>query len=397
MELFQLETFLAVAEEKSFSRAAARMHRTQSAVSQTISKLEDELGERLFDRSSRDGSLTDAGQVLQTYAKELLNVREEARESLKELRMLHQGKLVIAANEFTSRYLLPVLHQFHRTHPMIRIQVMRTLAREVPGQVISHQVEFGVVSFRPEDGELTSHVLYRDELALIVYPRHPLAHAKHVGIKDLGAESFIAHSVLSPYREKVIQAFKKHHTPLHMNVELPNIAEGLLKLGFSAEDVAKILGGNFMRVFEAVWKPNSLRCRARVASQHTRRQIPSRGSGDKAVLRLLEEFDDLLSTNGGKTGPKIVDRLSGFQVIKERLNRHPSAGKNCCAPHHFGAARDNWLSHTVRLLPTPRLVQLWGFIRDREKPHGSPSHTTVRTGHEPRLTTTPFVLLLASA
>jgi DNA-binding transcriptional LysR family regulator len=61
MELFQLETFLAVAEEKSFSRAATRMHRTQSAVSQTISKLEDELGERLFDRSSRDGSLTDAG------------------------------------------------------------------------------------------------------------------------------------------------------------------------------------------------------------------------------------------------------------------------------------------------------------------------------------------------
>ena len=139
MELFQLETFLAVAEEKSFSRAAARMHRTQSAVSQTISKLEDELGERLFDRSSRDGSLTDAGQVLQTYAKELLNVREEAREALKELRMLHQGKLVIAANEFTARYLLPVLHMFHRMHPMIRIQVMRTLAREVPGQVLNHR------------------------------------------------------------------------------------------------------------------------------------------------------------------------------------------------------------------------------------------------------------------
>src|SRR5271165_2970057 len=178
MELFQLETFLAVAEEKSFSRAATRMHRTQSAVSQTISKLEDELGERLFDRSSRDGSLTDAGQVLQTYAKELLNVREEAAEALKELRMLHQGKLVIAANEFTARYLLPVLHMFHR-----------------------------------------------DELALIVYPRHPLAKADQVGISDLGAESFIAHSVLSPYREKVIQAFKKHHTPLHMNVELPTIED----------------------------------------------------------------------------------------------------------------------------------------------------------------------------
>ena len=179
----------------------------------------------MFDRSSRDGSLTDAGQVLQSYAKELLNVRGEAQEALKELRMLHQGKLVIAANEFTARYLLPVLHQFHRMHPMIRVQMVRTLAREVPSQVLNHDVEFGVVSFRTDDSDLTSHMLYRDELALIVYPRHPLARVESVEIKDLGAENFIAHTVLSPYREKVIQAFKRHHTPLHMNVELPTIED----------------------------------------------------------------------------------------------------------------------------------------------------------------------------
>ncbi len=225
MELFQLETFLAVAREKSFSRAAARMHRTQSAVSQTISKLEEDLGERLFDRSSRDGSLTDAGRLLVSYAESLLNVRSEARDALQELRMLQQGKLVLAANEFTSRYLLPVLHLFHRMHPMIRIQVMRMLAREVPSSVLNHNVEFGVLSFRPDDEDLTSLVLYRDELAMVVYPRHPLATARHVQIKDLGAESFIAHSVLSPYREKVIQAFKKHRTTLHMNIEVPTIED----------------------------------------------------------------------------------------------------------------------------------------------------------------------------
>ena len=64
MDLYQLETFLAVAQEKSFSRAAQRLHRTQSAISQTISRLEEELGETLFDRSSRDGTLTDAGHLL---------------------------------------------------------------------------------------------------------------------------------------------------------------------------------------------------------------------------------------------------------------------------------------------------------------------------------------------
>jgi DNA-binding transcriptional LysR family regulator len=224
MELFQLETFLTVAREKSFSRAAARMHRTQSAVSQTISKLEEQLGERLFDRSSRDGSLTDAGHLLVTYAEELLNVRSEARDALQELRMLEQGKLVIGANEFTSRYLLPVLQMFHRMHPMIRIQVVRMLAREIPTAVRNHNLEFGVLSFRPDD-DLASMVLYRDELALVVYPRHSLATARSVTVKDLGAESFVAHSVLSPYREKVIQAFKKRRTTLHMNIELPTIED----------------------------------------------------------------------------------------------------------------------------------------------------------------------------
>ncbi len=71
MDLFQLETFLAVAEERSFSRAATRLHRTQPAVSQAIAKLEAELGEVLLERSSRDGTLTDAGEVLREYAQKL--------------------------------------------------------------------------------------------------------------------------------------------------------------------------------------------------------------------------------------------------------------------------------------------------------------------------------------
>jgi len=225
MDLFQLETFLTVARDKSFSRAAVRLHRTQSAVSQTISKLEESLGEKLFDRSSRGGTLTDAGQLLVTYAEELLNVREEARDALKEMRQLNHGKLALAANEFTSRYLLPLLHRFHRTYPMIRIEVRRGLACEIPSSVLNHEVEFGVLSFRPEGDELTSLLLYRDELALIVYPSHPLAKARKVGIRDLGAESFVAHSVVSPYRERVIQAFKKRRTPLHMSIELPTIED----------------------------------------------------------------------------------------------------------------------------------------------------------------------------
>src|ERR1700720_4198968 len=100
MDLGQLEVFMAVAREGKFSRAAEKLHRTQSAVSQSIHKLEEDVGEPLFDRSSRDGLLTDAGHILQEYAERLLNLRGDAREALVELRVLQKGKLAIAPNEF---------------------------------------------------------------------------------------------------------------------------------------------------------------------------------------------------------------------------------------------------------------------------------------------------------
>src|SRR5260370_38141620 len=103
-----METFLAGAEERSFSRAAARLHRTQPAVSQAIAKLEGELGEVLFERSSRDGTLTDAGEGLREYAAKLLNLRSEAAGALTELRERNRGRWNAAANGYTGRTLLAV-------------------------------------------------------------------------------------------------------------------------------------------------------------------------------------------------------------------------------------------------------------------------------------------------
>jgi DNA-binding transcriptional LysR family regulator len=223
MELSQLEVFLTVARERRFSRAAEKLYRTQSAVSQTIRKLEEELGEPLFDRSSREGVLTDAGRVLQDYAERLLNLRSDAQEALEELRELNQGKLVIAANEFTALYLLPVLAEFRRVHPMVRITVQRALGSRIPDQVLRHTAELGVLSYDPQEAQLRSIVVYLDQLAFVVPPGHPLATAKQVSIRQLGAESFVAHIVSSPYRDKVIQAFKRHKTPLHMDIELPTL------------------------------------------------------------------------------------------------------------------------------------------------------------------------------
>jgi len=223
MEISQLEVFLAVAREGGFSRAAEKLYRTQSAVSQAIRKLEAEIGEPLFDRSTRDGVMTDAGQVLQEYAQRLLNLRENAREALGELRELQKGKLVVGANEFTALYLLRVLAEFRRLHPAIRIVVQRSLGSQIPDDIRRHNCEFGVLTYDPQDPELAAVVVYSDELIFVVPPQHPLARESRVSIRQLGAESFVAHIVSSPYREKVIQAFEKYKTPLHMGVELPTL------------------------------------------------------------------------------------------------------------------------------------------------------------------------------
>jgi len=223
MELSQLETFLAVAEERSFSRAAIRLHRTQPAVSQVIRKLEASVGERLFDRATRDGSLTAAGLLLRDYAQRLLALRREATSALDELKSLERGHLQLAANEYTCMYLLHAIDQFRREFPHISVAVHRMLASRIPEELNLRTFELGVISFRPDPAQFRTIAVYADSLAFIVSPSHPLAHAGRVSISKLGQELFIAHNVASPLRRRVIETFQRYRTPLNMDIELPTI------------------------------------------------------------------------------------------------------------------------------------------------------------------------------
>jgi DNA-binding transcriptional LysR family regulator len=223
VELSQLETFLAVAEERSFSRAALRLHRTQPAISQVIRKLEQAVGESLFDRAARDGSLTAAGVLLREYALRLLALRREASSALGELKSLERGQLQLAANEYTCMYLLPVIDGFRREFPHVNVTVHRMLASRIPEELNLRTVEFGVISFRPDPAQFRTIAVYGDSLALIVSPNHPLAKTERVSISDLGQEDFIAHHVASPLRRKVIETFQRYRTPLNMGIELPTI------------------------------------------------------------------------------------------------------------------------------------------------------------------------------
>jgi len=237
MELHALQVFLAVATEKSFSRAAERLLRTQPAVSLALQRLEAELGEKLIDRSAKDLALTDAGQTVLEFARRFENLRLEMENSLAELRDNSAGTLTVGANESTSLYLLRHIETFRRLHPKISVRVRRSLSSKIPNELLDGNLELGVISYEPADERLTSTVIFTDSLTFVVSPKHQLAGRKVVSITDLAAETFIAHNVVSPYRDVVLREFQQRRVPLNMQVEMPTI-ETIRKLVQNNQGVA---------------------------------------------------------------------------------------------------------------------------------------------------------------
>ena len=237
MELYPLKVFLTVATEKSFSRAAEKLFRTQPAISLAVQRLEASLQERLIDRSGNPLILTDAGRIVMEYARRFENLQNELQNSLAELRDNSAGRLIIGANESTSLYLLKHIEQYRRLYPKVKVQVRRSLSSKVPAQLIDGDLELGVISYDPEDERLISEVIYTDHLAFVVSPVHRFAKLKNVSITELGMETFIAHNVLSPYREVVLREFQRHKVALNMDVEMPTV-ETIRKLVQRNEGVA---------------------------------------------------------------------------------------------------------------------------------------------------------------
>lgn len=224
MEMAQLEFFLCVVEEKSFSKAADRVYRTQPAVSIAIKRLEEEVGASLLDRSQKTPTLTEAGTIIYDYARRIIALRDQARQEVEELRELQKGRVRIGANESTSLYLLPdIILRFRAQHPQIKVEIRRQQSDSLPREVLDRTVDFALMAHEPTDRDVEAFPLLQDELALIMSPEHPLANREAVHITDLGEEQFLAHNVKSASRQHVVAAFEAHHTPLNITLELATI------------------------------------------------------------------------------------------------------------------------------------------------------------------------------
>src|SRR5215813_2831328 len=224
MELSQLEFFVKVVEEGSFSKAAERVYRTQPAVSIAVRRFEEEIGASLFERSQKTPTLTEVGELVYDYAKRILSLRDQTLEAVAEVQALKRGRVRIGANESTSLYLLPhVILDYRGLHPNVMVEIFRHTSDRLPREVLDRNLDFALMAYEPVDGDLESFEILRDELVLVMNPEHPLAQSGSVTVEELGKEAFLAHNVKTGSRFKVIETFAQHHTTLNITLELATI------------------------------------------------------------------------------------------------------------------------------------------------------------------------------
>jgi len=223
MNLDQIRNFYEVAVNRSFTLAAEKLFRTQPAISTQVRMLEEELGEKLFDRIGKKVCLTQAGELLFGYAERLLSLHDEAKLAVTELHASPRGKLLIGANEATCLYVLPQLFAlFKEKYPEVQISIYRNFSKKVVDKILGNQLDFGIVTLPVPDHDLYVMPIAEDELWLITSPTHPLASRSSVVLEDVVSYPFIFHKA-GTTRERLVKHFGASWKNMNISMELASI------------------------------------------------------------------------------------------------------------------------------------------------------------------------------
>lgn len=227
LDLHKLHIFATVADEGSFSAAAARLYITQSAVSQHISELEGGLGSTLFTRGRRGVALTYAGQVLLSYARKLLTLAAEAESALGNLSSAMEGQLVIGATPGAGVYLLPeVIQEFRTTYPAATVQLVTGVTSFVLDELRANRIELGLIEGELEVSEVERFALTplaEVEQYVIVGAKHPWWRHVSIDIGDLSEEVFIMRPRGSHTRVWLDRVLVNHGVRPNVSAEFDNV------------------------------------------------------------------------------------------------------------------------------------------------------------------------------
>ncbi len=284
MNLDYLQTFIAIARESHMTRAAEQLHLTQPAVSAQLSKLEDELGQKLFDRTSKGMVLTEAGRTFKVYAERSLAAMEDGRTALDELIGLRSGSLAVGGGATATTYLLPpVLGRFHEEQPEIRFFVREQSSQQSIVDVLEGKLDLGIVTLPIKAPNETREPISRleivpwveDELRLIVPPDHPASGAKSFEWGDLDGQPLVLFEAGSAVREIIDERVEKAGIDLDIVMELRAI-ESIKQM------VAQGIGAGFVSQFALSRADEGLRClkdpisrRLAIAYRSDRTQSPA--------------------------------------------------------------------------------------------------------------------------
>lgn len=254
MELRQLEHFVAVAGELSFSRAAHRAHVVQSALSTSVGKLEKELGVELFDRSRQQIKLTPAGELFREHAGQVLHSARIAKDSVGDFRGQLTGTVDLGALITSGALDVPrVLGQFHRDYPFVQIRLRQsqTGSSAYLSAIADGSLDLALVSAPDRfPGRIQMRLLRQEPMVFVCRPDHPLAASNQVAITELTGEDLIGFPPQFGLRRIVDDAFTAAgvtaHTPHEVALEYP-IAADLVRHG---------LGTIFMPASEAARFPD---------------------------------------------------------------------------------------------------------------------------------------------
>lgn len=207
MELAQLDAFIQVAHHRSFSRAAEALFLTQPSVTARIQSLEREIGERLFERTGRSVTLTDAGHAFMPHAQRALTAVQEGTDAIEAVRHGDVGSIRIGASSSIATYVLPaILKQFRQTRPRVHVHLTTGNTEEIIEKLLAGEVHV-VITRLAQHPEIESLHLYNDDLTLVVSPSHPFAQKGRVTIAEAGREPFLFFERTSSYHSLVYSMF----------------------------------------------------------------------------------------------------------------------------------------------------------------------------------------------
>jgi len=199
-----VQYFLAVAEQLSFTRAAAVLHISQPALSQQVKQLEEGLGVQLFDRSGRTTRLTDAGEVYLRYVRRASLELREATRAIHDISDLGRGSVRLAITPtFTSYFVGPVIEAFYGRYPGITVSVHETSQERAEELLLADEVDVALAFAEVRSPGIDHTALLVEALALVVRRGHPLAKKASIGLQELNNETLVLLSAEFATREQI--------------------------------------------------------------------------------------------------------------------------------------------------------------------------------------------------